>query len=85
MKRGRKRRVTTVGKDASIVKLRDQLGDANAELVRLRADAMASREAEMRFAREHARRTDQFRALLQVSNLLLAVAAGEIIDFNPRK
>jgi hypothetical protein len=39
-----------------------------------------SRNANMNLARVNARRADQFRALLQVANLLLAVANNEIIE-----
>jgi predicted nuclease with TOPRIM domain len=55
--------------------LRHERDEAIAELHRVS-------DASRGFAREKARRTEQFRALLQATNLILAVASNEIIDFD---
>ena len=52
--------------------LREQLQAA-------REEAVVARDANQQFAREKARRTDQYKALLQVASLLLAVASNEIV------
>lgn len=52
------------------------------EIAKLKEEIAEHYRNEQQFAREKARRTDQYKALLQVANLLLAVASNEIIDLD---
>ena len=62
-------------------KLRKQYDELREELDQATKELVDSRVTIREFAREKARRVDQFRALLQAHNLVLAVASNEIIDF----
>jgi hypothetical protein len=61
-------------------RLEARLFEANQEIDELRNEITKHRRNEAAFARDKARRADQFRALLQATNLILAVAAGGLID-----
>jgi hypothetical protein len=53
---------------------------AGLRIEQLTHELQDAQAANRELARSNARRSDQFRALLQVANLLLAVASNEIID-----
>lgn len=58
---------------------RREPGEIQQQLDTIEEQLRTARVANQQFAREKARRTDQYKALLQVANLLLAVASNEII------